>query len=236
MCGRYTLIFTVQEAVDAFNVTKVMSEFKMNFNVAPSQDCPVIFAGKKDCEKVLDNFKWGFVPAWAKDEKMGFKMINARGESVAEKPSYKKSFIQQRCLIPASGFFEWEKKANKKIPHYLTLKNRSVFSFAGIYSKWKKNNKTVLNTFSIITTNANSLMNGIHDRMPVILPKNKEKIWLDKKIRSDRIDEVKSLLKPYPSNKMKEHIVSDLVNNPMNNTKDILEKIKSSKHSLDKWM
>jgi putative SOS response-associated peptidase YedK len=236
MCGRYTLTFTVQEAVDAFNVTKVMSEFKMNYNVAPSQECPVIFSGKNEGEKVLDSFKWGFIPDWSKDEKIGYKMINARGETISEKLSYKNSFFSKRCLIPASGFFEWQKKANKKIPHYLTLKNRPIFAMAGIYSKWKKNNKTTFNTFSIITTNANSLMNGIHDRMPVILSKDNEKIWLDKDIGSDKIDIVQKLLKPYPSNKMKEHIVSDLVNNPVNNSYDILEKIKSSKHSLDKWV
>lgn len=144
--------------------------------------------------------RWGLIPSWAKDPKIGYKMINARSESILEKPSFKKPFLSQRCLIPASGFYEWQHLDNKKIPYYFKLKDQDLFAFAGLYDEWKDPEGYPLKTFTIITTEPNEVVAPIHNRMPVILPEKSEDIWLDHTISDPQ--KLLSLLTPYKNSEM----------------------------------
>jgi putative SOS response-associated peptidase YedK len=222
MCGRYS-IYDIEEIQSRFNVEFDVTKgagpnqfgngFKATYNAAPSQILPIITNEKPN---QVTFARWGFVPHWAKDDK--FKTINARAESVSEKPTFKKAFEENRCLIPADGFYEWKKVGGKKIPYrfILTSEGKSggskLFAFAGI---WSMHNEIV--TFSIITTQPNKLMSPIHDRMPVILTQHNEKIWLEKPEQS--------ILKPYESDKMECIQVSDKINSTRNDGPDLIKKV-----------
>ncbi len=232
MCGRYTITFTIEEAEKAFNAEKVIEDFAPNYNAAPTQDLPVIVKIKG--KVILDLFRWGLIPHWAKDKELSYKMINARAETVAEKPSYKGAFLNHRCLVPASGFFEWERTDAGRFPHYITLKDRKLFAFAGISSEWTGPDGETINSFSIVTTGANALMQKLHDRMPVILRKEDEEAWLDNEVTD--IDRLKALMVPYDTEEMQEHAVSSRVNSPKNNAKDLLEPLQKSDQALDRWV
>jgi putative SOS response-associated peptidase YedK len=157
------------------------------------------------------------IPFWAKDEKIGSKMINARAESIEEKPSYRNAFRQRRCLVLADGFYEWKDK-NGKTPYRITLKDHQPFAMAGIWETWKNPEGKMIHSFSIITTSANELMKSIHDRMPVILPPEFEETWL----KSDDPREIRELLQPFESEKMQAWEVSKLVNSPRNDNPAVI--------------
>jgi putative SOS response-associated peptidase YedK len=175
---------------------------------------PVVI--NKSGQRELAGMKWGLVPTWAKDEKM--KLINARSETAHEKPSFKNSLKNQRCLIPADGFLEWAGK--EKQPHYIQLKEQALFAFAGLWSTWKNLEGISLNTYSILTTTANEKLNPIHARMPVILPPRRYNTWL---APDSSLDVVRSLLTPLPSEELNFHPVSKEVNSPKNNHPEILK-------------
>jgi len=175
MCGRYSLPYADDIPI-RFKATRNGYDLKPRYNAAPSEDLPVII---NDGEKHVELMRWGLVPFWAKDLKIGYKMINARAESVADKPSFRKSLSHQRCIVPASGFFEWKKLAREKTPYYIFLKNKELIGFAGLYDVWKDNEGKELRTYTIITTTPNQLMEPIHDRMPAILEKLDEDKWLN---------------------------------------------------------
>lgn len=169
--------------------------------------------------------KWGLIPFWAKDPKIGYKMINARSEGIETKPTFRKPIRTMRCLIPADGFYEW-KSLNlegkyEKFPWYIGLRNRKLFAFAGIYDSWKDAEGKEILSYSIITTNPNKLIASVHNRMPVILKKEDENTWLDKE---SNLQTVLSLLKPYPDNDMVSYPVSKKVNNPENDDYSLIEK------------
>lgn len=189
------------------------------YNIAPSQPAPVII---KADEFEMKMMKWGLVPYWAKDPKIGFKLINARAETITEKPSFKTAFKKRRCLVPADGFYEWDKNkvARVKIPHRFVLKTGELFSFAGLWDAWKTPEGESLETFTIITTAPNELMEPIHNRMPVILKSRDEDLWLDP--RADQ-SSLLSLLKPYDSNLMEEYEVSVKVNSPREEAPDLIQ-------------
>lgn len=213
MCGRFQLSVKGKHISERFNVEvhdqlhrselKTTSNFK-GYNCAPMQFLPVIT--NKATDK-LQYFRWGLLPQWVKDERIASKMINARAETILEKPAFKTAFAQKRCLIPANGFYEW-KKLNKKQPYRFLLKEGKLFAMAGIWESRKNADGTVLNTFSIITTEANSLLNNIHDRMPVILHPENEHLWL----HSENTEELFALLKPYPAELMESYPISDRIN------------------------
>jgi putative SOS response-associated peptidase YedK len=172
----------------------------------------------------LKMMRWGLVPFWAKEISIGYKMINAKAETVHEKPSYRKPFKERRCLVLADGFYEWKRPDKKtKIPFLFVLKTRGPFAFAGLWDLWKNPNGEELLTFTIITTSANELMAPIHDRMPVILPQKVESRWLDPEFKDT--DKLKTLLQPYPSDKMEAYEVSSIVNSPKNDTPSCIEPI-----------
>ena len=185
MCGRFSLPFMVQEVVEEFDIDQVLREFNPNYNIAPMQDIAVILAGSR----ILDVYKWGLLPHWAKDQKITYKLINARAETVAEKPAYRKA-LETRCLIPAGGFFEWKKDGQNKIK-----------------------------TCSIVTTGPNKFMKDIHDRMPLIIPKDKEDLWL-----KGSIEDVKKLM-VQSKEEMQSVIISTLVNSPKNNSPELLKPV-----------
>lgn len=206
MCGRFTLTLTFNEVAEILKITDEI-DWKPRYNIAPMQQVPVVV---NDVEKHLKLLQWGLVPFWAKDTSIGNKMINARAETVDTKPSYRQSFQTQRCLILADGFYEWKREGKSKIPYRFTLKDRTLFGFAGIWDSWMSSDGKTINSCSIITTEANELMTTIHDRMPVILDKEKEEMWLDPTLHDTGL--LKSLLIPYNANRMNYYEVSTKVN------------------------
>ena len=197
MCGRFVLLTDLSRIVQSFNIQEVSSAYHTGINISPGQ---MIAAVIRDNINRLVDFQWGLVPAWAKDPAIGNKMINARAETVAEKPSFRKAFRQHRCLIVADGFYEWKTEGRKKTPVRFVLKSGEPFGFAGLFETWMSPEKIPLRTCTIITTDANDLVGPIHDRMPVIISKGDESAWLDPE-NQDQLA-LLSILRPYPSNKM----------------------------------
>lgn len=217
MCGRFTFI-DIEDIRERFNADPI--DFKPNYNVAPTQDVPVILPNHQ-----LALFRWGLIPFWAKDPSIGNKMINARAETVDEKPSFKHSLQRKRCLVVADGFYEWKKEGSTKRPYRITLKDQGLFGFAGLWDTWKSPTGDIINSCSIITTTPNDLMIPIHNRMPVILPREVEHVWLDLSIVESGF--LKSLLVPYPADQMMAYEVSTLVNSPKNNGPECLVSVSS---------
>ncbi len=208
MCGRFAIHSTQKELETYFNLAK-SEKFIQRFNVAPSSDIPVIRQEGEDLSLV--NCHWGLIPSWAKDTKI--KPINARAETIADKPFFKSSFRNRRCLIPANGYYEWKNEAGRKQPYYCRLKNSSLFAFAGLWDRWERDD-TVIESCTIITTEANIATSSIHHRMPVILDQVQHWQWL----QAGGLD----LLQPY-TGRMACFPVSTEVNNPVNNSKSLIQ-------------
>lgn len=214
MCGRYSFAVEDELIKERFGVSVRSAIYKARYNCAPSQELAIISNQNPD---ELMFFRWGLIPFWAKDPAIGNKLINSKAETIAEKPSFKNAFRKRRCLVPADGFYEW-KKAGSKTPYRIVLKNGDPFAMAGIWEKWVGAGGEIINSFSIITTVPNKLMAPIHNRMPVILLPEHEKMWLDDTNETD----LQKLLKPYPAELMTAFPVSTLVNSPKNDTKEVL--------------
>ncbi|MBP9855477.1 MAG: SOS response-associated peptidase [Candidatus Omnitrophica bacterium] len=212
MCGRYGYTNKDNERIKKlFRLKKIDFDLVPRYNIIPGQNVPVIL---NESPKELTQAKWGLVPFWAKDEKIGYKMINARAETIFEKPSFRNAIKKKRCLILADYFFEWKRTEKQKQPFCIKLKTHETFAFAGIWETWQDK----LISCSIITTAPNKLMEKIHDRMPVILPKGKEEEWLNE----TDMETVKKLLTSYKAADMETYEVSTLVNSPANNSPEIL--------------
>ncbi len=218
MCGRYSLTSSVEDISKKFNAD-FEQKFLINYNSAPSQNLPVIT--NEDIHKI-QLLKWGLIPHWAKEASIGYKMINARVETIAEKPSFKNALKRQRCIVIADGYYEWKKEANKKIPFRITLKDQSLFAFAGIWESWHNEENEQIKSFSIITTEANDYLTEIHNRMPIILSDDQIKKWLDTKINQE---EIMSLLLPLSSEHFNAYQVSIKVNSPTNNFPEIIQAV-----------
>lgn len=218
MCGRFLLV-DIEKVPERFNV-KIYesSHLRKRYNISPGQPVQIIF---QESPNRMEEAKWGLIPHWAKDPSIGNKMINARAESLFEKPSFRDSLIKRRCLIPANGFYEWKKEGSDKIPYLIHLKDFSLFAFAGIYDLWEDERGNLIRTFTIITTSANSFMKDIHDRMPVILKREEEEIWINKKEKNIR--KLLDLLKPYPAELMSAYTVSKKINNPKYDSEDLIK-------------
>lgn len=167
--------------------------------------------------------KWGLVPSWAKDPSIGNKLINARGETVAEKPAFRKAFKLQRCLVLADGFYEWKREGNIKRPYYIRFKDHRRFAFAGLWERWEKHEVDPLETCTLITTGPNAVMETIHHRMPVILASKHYVEWLDPSLQA--IGRVNEMLRPFPPEEMEAYPVSQLVNNPRNDRPECVNPI-----------
>ena len=210
MCGRFTLTTDLQEVAERFCVTPpATADFNPRFNIAPSQS--VIVIGDNG-QRLLQSMQWGLIPHWAKDPAIGNRMINARAETLAEKPSFCEALKKRRCLIPADGFYEWQKVGKVKQPMRIVLKTRAPFGLAGLWDRWISPEKKEILTCTIITTVANELIREIHDRMPVILQREDEARWLDPGL-TDPV-QLLPLLRSYPSELMEYYPVSRQVNSP----------------------
>ncbi|MFA5894224.1 MAG: SOS response-associated peptidase [Candidatus Shapirobacteria bacterium] len=190
MCGRFALE-PGDDFYDRFDITNQLSKLPQKIDAVPGKDIPVILKEKTNIVRLM---RWGLVPFWAKDEKIGFKMFNARAETILEKPSFQKAFKTQRCLVPASGFYEWKVDGDKKTPYFFEIGSRPLISLAGLFDIWiEPFHQKQIYSFTIITTQPNSVVKPIHDRMPVILKEKEEKMWLDE---SKSPEELLSLLIP----------------------------------------
>ena len=220
MCGRFTLTVDAESIQMHFPWLKMPENITPRYNIAPSQPVAVV---PNTGDNKLDFFIWGLIPSWAKDPKIGNRLINARGESLAEKPSFRSAYKRRRCLILADGFYEWVKQPvqNVKSPYYIQLESKEPFTFAGLWETWYSSDGSKLKTATIITTEPNELVSRIHGRMPVILPKESYELWLDpgEKPRED----LDHLLRPYPSEEMIQFPVSRIVNSPVNDSPECIE-------------
>jgi len=214
MCGRYSFAIEDELIKERFGVSVRSAIYKARYNCAPSQNLAVI---SNQDPGDLNFFRWGLIPFWAKDPLIGNKLINAKAETIAEKPSFKNAFRGRRCLVPADGFYEWKKNA-VKIPYRIVLKSGDPFAMAGIWDKWVSSEGEIIHSFSIITTEPNELVAPIHNRMPVILLPENEKMWLDDPGEST----LKGLLKPFPAGLMKAFPVTNLVNSTRNDTPEVM--------------
>ncbi len=220
MCGRYSLHANPEVIALAFQLG-LLPEIKPRYNITPGT--PVLIV-RQDPEngRIADLYRWGLIPGWAKDPSIGNKLAIARGETVAKKPSFRSAFKRGRCLIPASGFYEWKAVAGRKQPYYVHPAGAGLFAFAGLTERWSGPDGPV-HTCTIITTDANELMRGIHDRMPVILASEDHAAWLDP--ANPATDKLKALLKPCPAGMMAAHPVSTRVNTPANDEPALLEPV-----------
>lgn len=224
MCGRFTLTAPIDQIQMRFDIEQFIDEdlYSPNYNVAPSQS--VLAVINDGTNNRLGYLRWGLIPPWANDPKIGYNMINARAETLAEKPSYRHAFKKRRCLILADSFYEWKRHDdNTKTPMRIKLKSDDLFAMAGIWETWNSPDGNRINSCTVITTKPNELVKAIHDRMPVILKQKDEQVWLDKSITDT--DLLHNLLKPYDTNSMEAYEVSSLVNSPKNNSVDLIQKI-----------
>jgi putative SOS response-associated peptidase YedK len=213
MCGRFTLTVDPADLQDTFEGFIFPAQFAPCYNIAPTQP---ILAIPNDNKNTADFFLWGLIPSWSKDPSIANKLINARGETVTEKPSFRGSFKYKRCLIPADGFYEWktETGAKNKTPYFIHMKDRLPFAFAGLWDEWRSPDGNTLRTCTIITTTPNELMSNLHNRMPVILDKKNYADWLNPAPQTP--ESLIHLVEPFPAEKMSAYPVSTLVNAPGN--------------------
>jgi putative SOS response-associated peptidase YedK len=220
MCGRYVIKTTPEELAEHYGADpKEIGVFRPNYNAAPSQSLPVLT--EQAGQRSLKAFRWGLIPPWAKGTDTGYSMINARAESVAEKKSFKKPFLYRRCVIPANGFYEWKKSSSGKIPYFISNPNNDFMNFAGIYEATNTEKGETLNSFSIITTEANSTMRELHDRMPAILLDSEITDWLNPQQHDPAY--LQDFLRPWPDDAITFYRVKTDVNSVRNNHPELTE-------------
>lgn len=216
MCGRFTLAKNSQQLAEAFAQFELPAGITPRYNIAPTQPVAVV---ANNGNHQVEFFQWGLVPFWAKDPSIGNRMINARAETLAEKPSFKAAYKRRRCLILADGFYEWQKSANSKTPFYIQLTSGEPFAFAGLWESWQNGDGSTLLSCVIITTDSNERLAPIHHRMPVILSRRQYGQWLDP------TNPPPDLLTPYPASRLTAYAVSTVVNNPRNDTPECIEPV-----------
>lgn len=220
MCGRFVLMTPGRSLAAHFRLAEEPS-LEARYNIAPTQTVAVVEAIEPGARSELKMVKWGLVPFWAKDTSIGARLINARAETAAEKPAFRNPFRNRRCLIPADGFYEWKRTDGSKQPHFVRLANRQVFAFAGLRDRWESADSDVIESCTILTTEANTLLLPIHDRMPVILHSEDYDLWLDPGVKQSEL--LKPLLKPYPPEEMIVYPVGGKVNKSTSEGPDCIE-------------
>lgn len=223
MCGRFTLTIDPADLQDAFYWVDFSNiDFSPRYNIAPTQPIAVV---PNTGENKLDFFLWGLIPSWARDPKIGSRLINARSETLAEKPSFRAAYRRRRCLILADGFYEWQKVTGSKtkIPTYIRLKSGKPFAFAGLWEVWHSPDGSEILSCTIITTRPNEVLKPIHNRMPIILPPAVYELWLDPAEKTPR--QLQHILQPYQSEGMEAYPVSRLVNSPSNDMPDCIQPV-----------
>lgn len=223
MCGRFTLRHLGEAIASAFQLHEV-PQLQPRYNIAPTQPVSTILLTPENSnQRQIYQLHWGLIPSWAKDPKMGARLINARAETVGEKPSFRSAFRHRRCLVVADGFYEWQRQENKKKPFYFLLQNDQPFAFAGLWERWKSPDGKETQSCTILTTEANDLLRPIHDRMPVILDPKDYDLWLDPAVQNTEL--LQQLLRPYQPEAMTSYAVSTKVNNPTNNTPECINSL-----------
>lgn len=222
MCGRFTLTVDPAELKEHYENASFPGQFAPRYNISPSQ---AVLAIPNDGRNTADFFVWGLIPSWAKDPSIGNRMINARGETLAERPAYRGAYKYKRCLIPADGFYEWKGQpgTKAKTPYFIHLKNGIPFAFAGLWDEWNAADGAPIRTCTIITTSPNPLMAPIHDRMPVILRPEDYSDWLDPAPRA--ATSLQRLIAAFPAEQMEAYPVSALVNSPSNDRAELLQPV-----------
>ena len=217
MCGRYAL-FKLEQLLKHFHWLQLPADLRPRYNIAPTQPVLALANDKPDR---FDFFLWGLIPSWAKDRTIGNRMINARAETLAERPAFRTALRQRRCLVPADGFYEWRSEPDgTRTPMYIRLRSGEPFMFAGLWDKWHDPSGQSIRSCTLITTSPNSMMQTIHDRMPVIVPRDQYQHWLSGSDPS-------SVLRPYPPDEMEASAVSRLVNSPRNESAECIESLTS---------
>jgi putative SOS response-associated peptidase YedK len=218
MCGRYTLTTPAERLAEEFGFKDSSVELSQSYNVAPTQGVAAVL--EEGGGRYLEVLRWGLIPPWADDPQIGSRMINARSETAPEKPSFRRAFRERRCLIPADGFYEWQRTNGAKQPFYIHMEDGRPFAFAGLWESWGRGGEGEIRTCTILTTGANAVVGEIHERMPVIVAPDAYDVWLDP--ASER-DELTGLLAPYPEDEMEAYPVSRFVNSPSNNDSRCVE-------------
>ncbi len=203
MCGRYTLISDLRELARQYEFDGDIDAFDKRYNIAPTQEVLTVVGGET---RRAGFMRWGLIPHWAKDPKIGRRMINARAETVAEKPAFRDALRRRRCLVLADGFYEWQKSGQSKRPMRVAMRSGQPFAFAGLWSVWKDPEGNRIPSCTIITTSANSLLSPIYHRMPAILPRDTEDLWLDENVDDPAV--LSSVLTPYSDDALEVHAVS----------------------------
>ncbi|MBT2757177.1 SOS response-associated peptidase [Mesobacillus foraminis] len=224
MCGRFTLTADFEQLIERFEIESfhLNDEYVPSYNIAPSQS--VLAVINNGHINKLGYLKWGLIPSWAKEPSIGYKMINARGESLMEKPSFKNAYRKKRCLVIADSFYEWSRVGGKKkTPMRIKLKTDEAFAMAGLWEQWKTPIGDSVFSCTVITTAPNQLMRNIHDRMPVILRPEDEKVWLDPSIQDPHL--LDPLLRPLDPELMEAYEVGPAVNSPKNNSAELIQRI-----------
>ena len=222
MCGRFTLTVDPSQLEDMFPWAIIAPDLAPRYNISPSQPIAVI---PNSSDHRMELFRWGLIPSWAKDPAIGNRMINARAETITEKPSFKTALRKRRCLILADGFFEWKTSPDgkSKIPYYIRFTSGQVFAFAGLWDSWSSPDGPIIKSCTIITTLPNTLVSAIHNRMPVILPQEYQRQWVEPGEINTAV--VKELLAPCPADQMEAYPVSRSVNDPKNDIPSLVERV-----------
>lgn len=219
MCGRYSLSTPGDEIAEVFGLTESL-ELEPRFNIAPTQPAPVIRVA--DGSRVAAMCRWGLIPSWAKDTSIGSRLINARGETVFEKPAYRDSFEHRRCLVVADGFYEWRRLGGHKQPYYFSRSTGEPFAMAGLWDRWRQGDER-LETFTVVTTDANREVARVHDRMPVMLSPADWPLWMNPENRGDKA--VRRLMRPAADASLATRPVSTFVNSPANDSSHCVEAV-----------
>jgi putative SOS response-associated peptidase YedK len=230
MCGRYRLSRHKEMLAERFDVDWD-NDWTPRYNIAPGQNVPVIRQDPDQPKRLGSRMRWGLIPSWAKDASIGYKMINARAETVATKPAFREAVKKRRCLIPADGFYEWKKHGKTKTPFCFTMADEAIFAFAGIWEFWRNPEGQTIESCSILTTTPNALLAGVHDRMPVILPDDAYDLWLDPGFQKPGA--ICDLLQPFDAELMRKYEVSSRVNVVKNDDPACAEPLLSSRQEAD---
>lgn len=232
MCGRYSLAWDTDELARHFAVTGAMPVLRPRYNIAPGQRAPIVFDDRDSGERRMEMYLWGLVPFWADDPSIGNRMVNARADSVADKPAYRAAARYRRCVVPADGFYEWlDGAGGKKQPYRFVPTRDRPIAFAGLYEHWQGEDGQSIDSYTIITTDANARLKRIHDRMPVLLAPEDYDRWLDP--ATQRAEEVAGLLKPAPDDALSGYPVSRRINRPTEDEASLIEPVQTQRSLFD---
>ncbi len=229
MCGRFTLTVTPEELADLFDLPAPPEQLAMRYNIAPTQPVGVVRLSPRTGEREWALTVWGLIPSWSKDPSIGARMINARAETVDEKPSFRAAFKRRRCIIPASGFFEWQKTNGAKQPYYITSATGDILGFAGLWEQWSGPDGEELESCTILTTDPNEAVSKLHNRMPVILAPEDYDEWLGRPgdATPAQLSQLKHLFRPFPDRLITLYPVSTFVNSPRNEGAACVERVEA---------